>query len=326
MAIQVSGTEVISNARALNNIASVDATTAASISAAGVGGGGVDIQIFTSSGTWTKPADAKQVFVEVYGAGGGGSSGPNYDDNGWFPGCGGAGGAGFSKTFSAGDLTATVTVTIGAGGAGGAAQTTTAFKNAGATGGSTTFGSYLRVGGGSGGSGGNGSAGGTGGTVGATDFDGGTSYALDFQGNSSETPRRSSLYGGGYGGKVLANSGYSGGDILVGGLGGAGGGGGCAFRFGLGYPAGKGGLKNVTIFLSDSDGDGVYSQGTVGAAGVNFGDGGGGGGWGATANAGAGGAGNISGGGGGGGSSVSGYTSGAGGAGGNGYARVITIY
>jgi len=40
MAIQISGTEVISNSRGLNNIASVDATTAASISAAGVGGGG----------------------------------------------------------------------------------------------------------------------------------------------------------------------------------------------------------------------------------------------------------------------------------------------
>jgi hypothetical protein len=39
MAIQVSGTEVISNARALTNIASVDATTAAAITAAGVGGG-----------------------------------------------------------------------------------------------------------------------------------------------------------------------------------------------------------------------------------------------------------------------------------------------
>lgn len=38
MAIQVSGTEVISNSRALNNIASVDATTAAAIGAAGVGG------------------------------------------------------------------------------------------------------------------------------------------------------------------------------------------------------------------------------------------------------------------------------------------------
>ena len=48
MAFQISGTEVISNSRGLNNIASVDATTAASISAAGVGGGGtVD---FTATG------------------------------------------------------------------------------------------------------------------------------------------------------------------------------------------------------------------------------------------------------------------------------------
>ena len=39
MAIKVSGTEVISDSRALNNIATVDATTAASITAAGVGGG-----------------------------------------------------------------------------------------------------------------------------------------------------------------------------------------------------------------------------------------------------------------------------------------------
>jgi len=39
MAIQVSGTQVIGNSRELTNIASVDATTAASIQAAGVGGG-----------------------------------------------------------------------------------------------------------------------------------------------------------------------------------------------------------------------------------------------------------------------------------------------
>ena len=38
MAIQVSGTQVIGNSRELTNIASVDATTAASIGAAGVGG------------------------------------------------------------------------------------------------------------------------------------------------------------------------------------------------------------------------------------------------------------------------------------------------
>jgi hypothetical protein len=53
MAIQVSGTEVISNARALNNIASVDATTAASIITAGVGGGSLTLlgTLTTTSGT-----------------------------------------------------------------------------------------------------------------------------------------------------------------------------------------------------------------------------------------------------------------------------------
>jgi len=40
MAIKVNGTTVIDDSRALSNIASVDATTAASITAAGVGGGG----------------------------------------------------------------------------------------------------------------------------------------------------------------------------------------------------------------------------------------------------------------------------------------------
>ena len=42
MAIQVNGTQVIGNSRELTNIASVDATTAAAIGAAGVGGGGVE--------------------------------------------------------------------------------------------------------------------------------------------------------------------------------------------------------------------------------------------------------------------------------------------
>jgi hypothetical protein len=49
MAIKVNGTEVVSNARALSNITSIDATTAAAIEAGGIGGGGtVD---FTASGS-----------------------------------------------------------------------------------------------------------------------------------------------------------------------------------------------------------------------------------------------------------------------------------
>ena len=61
MAIQVSGTEVISNARALNNIASVDATTVASLSAAGVGGASLSA---TASGTITA---GKTVFFNSNG-------------------------------------------------------------------------------------------------------------------------------------------------------------------------------------------------------------------------------------------------------------------
>jgi len=48
--LQVNGTDVITNARQLSNIASVDATTVASLSAAGVGGGG-SAKDFVASGT-----------------------------------------------------------------------------------------------------------------------------------------------------------------------------------------------------------------------------------------------------------------------------------
>lgn len=48
MAIQVGGTTVINDSRALQNIASVDATTAASITAAQGGGGGLTLTNFTA--------------------------------------------------------------------------------------------------------------------------------------------------------------------------------------------------------------------------------------------------------------------------------------
>lgn len=58
MAIQVGGTQVISNSQGLTNIASVDSTTAASITAAGVGGGGSLIGPATSiSGGYTATAN-----------------------------------------------------------------------------------------------------------------------------------------------------------------------------------------------------------------------------------------------------------------------------
>ena len=50
MALKVGGTEVVDNSRGLKNIATVDATTAASITAAGVGGGGSGTADLTASG------------------------------------------------------------------------------------------------------------------------------------------------------------------------------------------------------------------------------------------------------------------------------------
>ena len=59
MAIQVGGTTVINNSRALSNIASVDATTAASIEAAGVGGG------FTESTIALGPSSSLNAYALV---------------------------------------------------------------------------------------------------------------------------------------------------------------------------------------------------------------------------------------------------------------------
>lgn len=116
----------------------------------GGGGGGVDFQEFTSSGTWTKPADANYVKVELWSAGGGGEGGRT-DPGPLSPGgAGGGGGAYFTRFFKASDLGSTEPVVVGAGGAGGVRVGNTG-NNQGTPGGSSNFGTWISTYGGGGG-------------------------------------------------------------------------------------------------------------------------------------------------------------------------------
>ena len=104
-----------------------------------------DLQEFTSSGTWTKPANTKFVMVEAWGGGGGGASGSTgATSTARLGGGGGGGGAYTTRVFIATSLGATETITIAAGGAGGAAATgSDANGSNGTDGGNSSFGSWL---------------------------------------------------------------------------------------------------------------------------------------------------------------------------------------
>lgn len=174
-----------------------------------------DIQTFTGNGTWTKPTGALSVLVQVWGAGGaGGGVAAAVSEAG-----GGGGGGGYSEErYQASDLTATVAVTVGAGGTGVSANT-------GNSGGNSSFGAFTIAYGGGGGTIGTNGTGGVGGTGGSGETGQGTGlYAGGISGGTN-VGGGASTFGGGGGGGGAAGGGPGGGGAAAW-FGGGGGGGG----------------------------------------------------------------------------------------------------
>ena len=136
------------------HVLTVDSTESLGVkwAAAAAGGSGMtelDAQTFTSSTTYTLPASARIVIVELIGSGGGGRGGSRNTGTTMAVGGSGGGGGPYSrKILTASELGATVTVTIGAGGAGGAGRTgSTGSGVDGSKGGVSRFGTVYMPGG-----------------------------------------------------------------------------------------------------------------------------------------------------------------------------------
>lgn len=219
-----------------------------------------DVQTFSSSGTWTKPASGTFAIVELWGGGGSGAKGASAG--------GGGGGAyiRFQKPLS--ELGATETVTIGAGGA---AKATGGNGNAG---GNSSFGSHATAYGGAGGLA-TGHGGGGGGVFsaasGATGGGGGTVSTAGGTGGDGSTPWPpvSSDWGGGGGGYTGGSGQSLGAKSVFGG----GGGGGSARDGGASLFGGNGGAGSATTGTAGSakgGGGGSGNSGNSGAGGDGY--------------------------------------------------------
>jgi len=193
----------------------------------------VDIQLFTTSGTWTKPTGAKKVQVEAWGGGGSGSK-----SNAGSGGAGGGGGGEYRTAwFGASSLGSSETITIGTGGI-----VISATGTNGDIGVASTFGSLLTANGGEGGQQNSPASDGTGGAGGNPHVP----LTGMWGGEGVEITGVAGLYSAGGGGATSASTGYAGGASTFGG----GGGGGASSTVGSG---------------------GVSKYGGAGSAGVNSG-------------------------------------------------------
>lgn len=304
----------------------------------GSGGAAQDIQIFSTSGTWSAPSGSpKTTHIILCGAGGGAGGGAETTLGTAESGGGGGGGGNYADSWvPTSALGSTVTVTIGTGGSGGIALTSNGTGNNGTAGGNSTFGSFLTAYGGGYGAGGQ-SAANSGGGGGA----GFCGVGGNATGSTSGTAGPCGGAGGGTGGpafnQINVNGGTGGGIGVsaapadpsgISGFGASGGGGGGGLNT---SSATAGGTSGKTFSQGGAAGGaaGTSTGGTGTAAATpsayQCGEGGGGGGGASAGVGGTGGAGIYGGGGGGGGTSAGG-NSGAGGAGGNGYAVAITTY